>query len=195
MENNRNDKKAKVLEKQNHQRLLKVIIPSIVAVAILGLSVVLFTRAEQRKLATTAPSLADAPTFGGSAKPSSRRNNYTEITPVNGIVTFDESDFSGGVAAYYTTEAGGKTINFFVLESSDGVIRAAFDACDVCYQAKKGYRQAGDLMVCNNCGQQFPSVRINIEQGGCNPSPLERHHEDGKMTINVADIAKGAMYF
>jgi hypothetical protein len=193
MGNYRNDKKAKVLEKNKRNRLLKVILPSIAAAGILALSITLFARAEDRKQNTTP--LSDLPTIGGSARTSSRGGQYTEVTPVGGIVTFDAADFSGGTAAYFTTEAAGKTINFFVLESSDGVVRAAFDACDVCYQAKKGYRQAGDLMVCNNCGQQFPSVRINVEKGGCNPSPLERHHEDGKVTIAVADIAKGAMYF
>lgn len=193
MGNTKNSKKAKVLKKQKPGRLLKIILPSIGAAAIVVLSVTLFARAELRK--QSAAPLSSLPTIGGPAKASSSGNRYTEVTPIDGMVTFDAADFAGGTAAYFTTKTAGKTINFFVLESSDGVIRAAFDACDVCYLAKKGYRQAGDLMVCNNCGQQFPSMRINEERGGCNPSPLERNQENGKVTIAIADIAKGAMYF
>ena len=60
------------------------------------------------------------------------------------------------------------------MQSKDGEYRAAFDACDVCYPNKKGYTQQGDLMVCNNCGLQFESTKINEVKGGCNPSPIER---------------------
>ena len=65
-------------------------------------------------------------------------------------------------------------MKYFVLKSSDGTVRAAFDACDVCYAQKKGYQQEGDEMVCGNCGQRFPSAQINEVEGGCNPSPIER---------------------
>jgi hypothetical protein len=46
------------------------------------------------------------------------------------------------------------------MKSADGVIRAAYDACDVCYRERKGYHQEGDDMVCNNCGRHFPSTSI-----------------------------------
>ncbi|MFC1657387.1 Fe-S-containing protein [Candidatus Moduliflexota bacterium] len=90
-------------------------------------------------------------------------------------LTFPVSTFDDGQPKYYSYKgSGGRDVKFFVLKSSDGVIRAAFDACDVCYQSKKGYRQDGDFMVCNNCGQRFTSVRINEVKGGCNPAPLKR---------------------
>ena len=79
--------------------------------------------------------------------------------------------------------------------SSDGVVRAAFDACDVCFREKKGYSQDGDLMVCNNCGLVFPSERINIEKGGCNPAPLERKTVGNNVLISVSDIYKGLKFF
>ncbi|HEY7527662.1 MAG TPA: Fe-S-containing protein, partial [Candidatus Deferrimicrobiaceae bacterium] len=66
-------------------------------------------------------------------------------------------------------ELDGRQFHYFVLRSSDGTYRAAFDACDVCFRANRGYRQEGDLMVCNQCGQTFPSVKINEVKGGCNP--------------------------
>jgi uncharacterized membrane protein len=111
-------------------------------------------------------------------------------------LTFPVGDFQDGSPKYYSYKApSGTTIKFFVLKSSDGVIRAAFDACDVCYQSKKGYRQEGDFMVCNNCGQRFTSVRINEVRGGCNPAPLERTIQGNQLVIATADILTGARYF
>lgn len=111
-------------------------------------------------------------------------------------ITVPVSTFDDGKAKYFSYQApGGKTIKFFALKSSDGVIRAAFDACDVCYQSKKGYRQEGDFMVCNNCGQRFTSTRVNEVKGGCNPSPLDRKIEGENLVITVAAILTGSKYF
>ena len=111
-------------------------------------------------------------------------------------VSFPMETFDDGQAKYFSYDApSGKTIKFFVIKSSDGIVRAAFDACDVCFASKKGYRQEGDFMVCNNCGQKFLSTRVNEVKGGCNPSPLERTVEDGTLVIAVSDILTGARYF
>jgi len=75
------------------------------------------------------------------------------------------------------------------------VIRAAFDACDVCWREGKGYYQQGDFMVCRNCGRQFASVKVNEVKGGCNPAPLERAIVGDKLVIKAADIVKGSQYF
>ena len=77
----------------------------------------------------------------------------------------------------------------------DGVIRAAFDACDVCWPENKGYSQKGDFMVCNNCGKKFSSVRINEVQGGCNPAPLNRKVENSSVVLQAADLLQGKRYF
>lgn len=113
----------------------------------------------------------------------------------DGTLRFALATFDDGKAHFYSHQVDGKTIEFFVLKSSDGVVRAAFNACDVCFLAKKGYRQDGDEMVCNNCGQRFPSHLINEVRGGCNPSPLERSIEGDQLVIRVEDIAAGAGYF
>jgi uncharacterized membrane protein len=111
-------------------------------------------------------------------------------------ISFDLATFDDGKPKHYSYDApSGKRVKFFVLKSSDGVVRAAFDACDVCYQSKKGYRQEGDFMVCNNCGQRFASTRINEIRGGCNPAPLERTVAGDKLVIAVADILPGTRYF
>ena len=105
------------------------------------------------------------------------------------------AELADGKAHYYKHEADGKTIAFFLLKSSDGEVRAAFDACDVCFPARLGYRQEGDQMVCNNCGNRFASRSINVVSGGCNPAPLDRMIEGDYVVIQTADIEAGARYF
>lgn len=128
--------------------------------------------------------------FGGGGSSS-----FAVVTPVGEEVRIPLAEINDGSAHFYSFKGRGKDINFFVLKSSDGVIRAAFDSCDVCYREKKGYRQEGDRMVCNNCGQQFPSVKINELRGGCNPAPLERSIEGEYLIVKVSDIGVGGFYF
>ena len=110
-------------------------------------------------------------------------------------VTFPVSMFADGKARHFEHRNGRHTIRFFVLKSSDGVIRAAFDACDVCWPAGKGYYQDGDYMVCRNCGRRFASVLVNEVKGGCNPAPLKRAINEDQLVIRVKDILEGRQYF
>lgn len=110
---------------------------------------------------------------------------------------YNASDFADGQAKYYSYKTPqGLNIRYFLLKSSDGIIRAAFDSCDTCWSAGKGYRQEGDFMVCNNCGLRFASVKINEIKGGCNPAPLSRTASGGKIIVKVKDIIEqGSFYF
>jgi uncharacterized membrane protein len=110
-------------------------------------------------------------------------------------VSFPASLFEDGKARHFEHVDGKHTIRYFVLKSSDGIIRAAFDACDVCWPAGKGYYQEGDNMVCRNCGRRFASVMVNEVKGGCNPAPLNRAVENGKLIIQIKDIQDGRQYF
>ncbi len=120
---------------------------------------------------------------------------YTTVEAENGIVTVPLADVNDGQAHYYLFSKNGFDVKFFLLKSNDGVIRAAFDACDVCFRDKKGYDQDGEFMVCNNCNMRFHSSRINEVKGGCNPSPLNRVYDDKTITITVKDIMSGRGYF
>jgi hypothetical protein len=111
-------------------------------------------------------------------------------------VTYPASTFSNGKARFYTYKTeDGATIRYFLLKSSDGVIRAAFDACDVCWSEDKGYVQKDDFMICKNCGKRFLSTKVNVVTGGCNPSALDRTVQSDNVVIQVADILKGKRFF
>ena len=117
------------------------------------------------------------------------------LNPINGEVAIPLKVVSDGKAHHYQVKADdGTMVTFFVLKSSDGVVRAAIDACDVCYKAGKGYYQQGDFMVCENCGQKFPSSRINVVKGGCNPAPLKRVVKGDNLIINMKDINANSWY-
>jgi uncharacterized membrane protein len=111
------------------------------------------------------------------------------------VVKLPVSRFEDGTARHFEYQHGNDTIRFFVLKSADGVVRAAFDACDVCWPAGKGYYQEGDNMVCRNCGRRFASNRINEIKGGCNPAPLRRSIVGEDLVIQVSDIIEGKAYF
>ena len=122
-------------------------------------------------------------------------SNMPLLTPTEGIVTIPVKDIDDGKAHHYQVKAADSSmVTFFVLKSRDGVIRAAIDACDVCYRSGKGYKQDGDDMVCQNCGQHFSSNKINVIKGGCNPAPLERKIEGKNLVIAMNDINKNSWY-
>jgi uncharacterized membrane protein len=112
-----------------------------------------------------------------------------------GDVTIPLAKVADGQAHFFTYDAGGTQVKYFVMKSADGKVRVAFDACDVCYAQKKGYHQEGDVMVCNNCGRRFPSNQINVQQGGCNPSPLTRTTRGQNLVLKASDLQTGVQYF
>jgi len=111
-------------------------------------------------------------------------------------ITYPVKLFEDGQAKFFQYKtANNLTIRYFLIKSTDGLMRAAFDACDVCWPEGKGYYQKGDFMVCRNCGRRFASILINEAQGGCNPAPLKREIKGGKVIIKIKDILAGAQYF
>ena len=112
----------------------------------------------------------------------------------NGDVRIPLAELSS-TAKFYDYQAGSTKMRFFALKSSDGVYRAALDACDTCYHAKKGYHQEGDDMVCNNCGLHFHSAQVNEVHGGCNPVGLPRQIEGDTLVIKASDLQARQQYF
>ena len=122
-------------------------------------------------------------------------SKYEKLNPSAGVVKIPLSSINDGNAHYYQV----KSVNnidtkFFVLKSSDGIFRAALDACDVCYRSGKGYTKSGNYMVCNSCGQKFLSTRINVIKGGCNPAPLNRINDGKSLIIKMSDINSNDWY-
>lgn len=120
---------------------------------------------------------------------------FKALKPENGNLRIPAKDLSDGKARYFKVRSEkGIMVKFFVVQSHDGVIRAAVDACDICYRSGKGYRQDGDVMVCANCGMRFATDRINEVKGGCNPAPLNRQVQGDILLISMEQINTNAWY-
>lgn len=126
--------------------------------------------------------------------------NSSAVTVVtsttDGVVRIPLADVSDGRARFFEYRAANsKTVRFFVMKSSDGVYRAAANACDVCYQSKLGYHQEGDDMVCNKCGRHFPSKDVNVITGSCNPDGIPRTVQGDNLLIAAGDLDARAVMF
>ena len=132
---------------------------------------------------------------GCSGSSSTAVNKGGLLTPTNGKLEIPVASISDGKAHHFQAKASdGTMVTFFVLKSADGILRAAIDACDVCYRSGLGYYQEGDNMVCKNCGQKFASNKINVIKGGCNPAPLNRTVVGDTLVIQMRDIDMNSWY-
>ena len=103
----------------------------------------------------------------------------------------------GSNAKFYSYDSNGIEIRYFAVEGSDGNVHVAFDACDVCYDAKKGYRQNDDVMHCISCGKEFAINGIGTDNtaGGCWPSFLPTNIDGENVLIDISDLeAKKYMF-
>lgn len=116
----------------------------------------------------------------------------------NGEVRIDASIFNDNIARFYNVEiSGGKTIYFFIVKDKNGVLRAAANECQICYTAKTGFRQEGNEMVCNNCGNRYPIEKIATEKGGCNPAPIDPNLKiiEGEIIIEQEKLEEVSVFF
>ena len=166
------DKKAAVLGEEKKKNIL----PYIITICVLAVAGAVF--------------------FSFSSKEEKPQSYNLQTSAATQVVTHPVDLFADGTARHFHFDAGkGIQIKYFVIKSSDEVIRAAFDACDVCWPSGKGYYQDGDFMVCRNCGRRFVSIKVNEVKGGCNPAPLNRRVEGNNLIIEVNDIIQGRQYF
>ncbi len=113
------------------------------------------------------------------------------LTLENEEVKLDSLIFDDNKARFYNVKMpNDKIIYFFVVKDKNGIYRAAANACAVCFKTYKGFRQEGDEIVCNNCGNRYPIEKIATEKGGCNPGPINPNLEvkNGKIIIKQTDL-------
>jgi len=128
---------------------------------------------------------------------TNKNTNYNTAPQQNDTeVRLPLSDIDTTVT-FYSYDSDGLTVRYFAVRDAQGTVHVAFDACDVCYEAKKGYKQVGEEMQCLNCGQQFAITSIGSENivGGCWPSYLNMKIDGNDVMIKIADLeAKSYMF-
>lgn len=98
---------------------------------------------------------------------------------------------------HYTHNVGGVNVKYFLVKGTDGTVRSAFDACEVCYQSKKGYTQVGSDVRCNNCGLMFSIDGLGSKNKGkgCWPAYLPHEISGENVVIKKSDLEAGAYLF
>lgn len=97
------------------------------------------------------------------------------------------SDVSS-VASFYPVEVDGTRMEVLAVTDSEGNIRTAFNTCQICYSSGRGYYvQNGNVLICQNCGNQFTVDQVEILSGGCNPWPI--FPEDKTVTDDAIEIS------
>ncbi|GHV90071.1 hypothetical protein AGMMS50268_05740 [Spirochaetia bacterium] len=82
------------------------------------------------------------------------------------------SDLSS-TAQFYPVEIDGTKMEILAVQASDGTYRTAFNTCQVCYASGRGYyKQNGNVLQCQNCGNRFRMNQVEVRSGGCNPVPI-----------------------
>lgn len=90
--------------------------------------------------------------------------------------------------SFYPIEVDGTEMEVIAVKDQDGNIRTAFNTCQVCYSSGRGYyEQEGDMLVCQNCGNQFTVEQVEVESGGCNPWPI--FEKDKTVTDDSIEIS------
>ncbi len=106
---------------------------------------------------------------------------------VNGDLFIKKSDVTETVR-FYPYKAGSVRMEVLAVKAGDGTIRTAFNTCQVCFNSGKGYyKQQGDTLVCQNCGNVFKTDQVEKIKGGCNPVPvLEENKTDDGTNITIS---------
>lgn len=79
------------------------------------------------------------------------------------------------VAKFFPVIVDGVEMEVIAVMATDGTIRTAFNACQVCADSGKGYYiQVGDRLICQNCGNSFSIDDLEDVHGGCNPAPITK---------------------
>jgi len=113
-------------------------------------------------------------------------------------IVLESKIFTDNLTRYYNTKLpNGKIIYFFIIKDESSIYRAAANACRVCFDDRMGFRQEGDFMVCNTCGNKYPLEKIATEKGGCNPGPINPNLkvENGKIIIKQLELEQVADLF
>lgn len=132
------------------------------------------------KTSTTLPSATTNPQVSESSfldenienkGPSSETGTSFEKTAASDLVIpiVDITE----TAVFYPVVIDGVKLEVLAVKAPDGSIRTAFNTCQVCYDSGKGYyKQDGNKLVCQNCGNRFTMDKVEVQSGGCNPVPI-----------------------
>ena len=114
--------------------------------------------------------------------------------PEDGALEITISELSEKIKIYSFT-VDGLNMEVLAAKDADGTVRTAFNTCQVCNGSRKAYfKEEGDHVVCQNCGNSFGKEDVGVLSGGCNPYPIfAEDREDTGDTVEISyDFLKSA---
>jgi uncharacterized membrane protein len=121
---------------------------------------------------------------------------HNVVTPKNGAIRIPVSEVHDGKVHLFTYKKSGNRINFFIRTDGKDNLSACFDACFTCYKHKKGYRQEGTDLVCNECSMKFRLADEHWDNTqGCSPISLKSRIENNEVVIMADDLERGGKLF
>lgn len=131
--------------------------------------------------------------------PTTASNTSGRETVVDQDLVIPVSELSKETAQFYPVEVNGTKMEIIAVKASDDSIRTAFNTCQVCYSSGRGYyKQEGNTLVCQNCGNRFSMDQVDVEKGGCNPVPIssdQRNVTDSEVTISKDYMQQATVIF
>jgi hypothetical protein len=144
----------------------------------------------------TTPAGRTSPGETATSKAPATAATATALTPEGDVYRIPLASITTA-ATFFTAQAGSSRIPFFAVRDPSGNVHVAFDACQVCFESKRGYAQKGSSMLCQNCGKTFPIAGIteNADVGGCHPIGVTTSTSGDSVVIARKDVEAGARWF
>jgi uncharacterized membrane protein len=126
--------------------------------------------------------------FSNNNKDTADKSTQAADTVVGGDLAIVKADVTED-AKFYGYQSNDTYMEVIAVRASDGTVRTALNTCQVCNNSGRGYYvQEGDILVCQNCGNQFTIDQVELAKDGCNPVPIEK---DGKTENDEKIVIKG----
>lgn len=173
---------------------LAIIAASAILLIIVAFSIKL--PGNKKQAASNATNKADSSNKSDKAKTVNTSNRATEVKDSDIVIPISDVTET---AKFYPAVIKGTKLEVLAVKAPDGTIRTAFNTCQVCYSSGKGYyKQEGDKLVCQNCGNTFGMGDVEVTKGGCNPVPITDEYKkvDNKnITISKDTLAQASTIF
>ena len=126
-----------------------------------------------------------------------RGGDFERVAPdQSGMVRIDLEGLEPlQVRFFHFLNTGNQEVRFLAGRDAAGHLQVAFDANELCFKTKRGYRHEGEWLVCNKCDKSFRLSEASAGGGGCNPVPLRHRVEGDELVIAEADILGGWRLF
>jgi uncharacterized membrane protein len=142
--------------------------------------------------------IAEALLASGTVMAQSGSASAAHTVVVDSDLVIPVSEVSS-TAQFYPVKIDGTLLEVIAVKAPDGTIRTAFNTCQVCYASGRGYyKQQGNVLICQNCGNRFRMGQVEVRSGGCNPVPIfkgDKTISDSGITISKDFLVKAKGIF